>query len=296
ALLSMDTRKRAGDTVRKALGALKSFELTFGGVAALKIEVDAAPGLADSGILAEDLRDLVVAVGQAAEEAGVGFALILDELQNAAKEEYEALIMALHRAKQKALPVVFVGGGLPLLPVLTTDAKSYAERMFVFPKIGALTPAAARAALVLPAERQGVHWDEDAVRRVLELTEGYPFFLQEYGRRVWNQDNDPTIALTDVEAAQPVVEAHLDEEFYENRVGKLTSAERLYASALAHLGDGPQPIREIASLMGRTTTSLSPLRDDLMRSAVIYSARRGYVDFTVPHSARFVRRHYPFEP
>jgi hypothetical protein len=298
ALLSMDGKKRAGDKVRSALRALKSFELTFGGVATLKIEVDAAPGVADSGILAEDLRDLVVAVGQAAEEAGLGFALILDELQNAARDEYEALIMALHRAKQKALPVVFVGGGLPLLPVLpvlTTDAKSYAERMFVFPKIGALVPAAARAALVIPAERQGVRWDEDVVRRVLELTEGYPFFLQEYGRRVWSENDDPTITPEDVDAAQPMVEAHLDEGFYENRVGKLTSTERLYVSALAHLGDGPQQVGAIANLLGRTTTSLSPLRDELMRSAVIYSPRRGYIDFTVPHCARFVRRHYPFE-
>jgi hypothetical protein len=291
----MDAKRRAGNKVRNALRVLKSFELTFGGVVSLKIEVDAAPGVADSGILAEDLRDLVVAVGQAAEEAGLGFALILDELQNAVKEEYEALIMALHRAKQKALPVVFVGGGLPLLPVLTTDAKSYAERMFIFPKIGALGPAAARGALVLPAERQGVQWEEDAVRRVLELTEGYPFFLQEYGRRVWSQDDDPTIRLDDVEAARPAVEAELDEEFYENRIGRLTRGERTYVAALAHLGDGPQRVGAIADLLGRTTTSLSPVRDDLMRSAVIYSPRRGYLDFTVPHCARFLRRNYPFD-
>jgi hypothetical protein len=167
--------------------------------------------------------------------------------------------------------------------------------MFVFPKIGALTPAAARGALVLPAERQGVRWDEDAVRRVLELTEGYPFFLQEYGRRVWSQDDEPTITLEDVEAAQPVVEAHLDEDFYENRIGKLTSSERLYVSALAHLGDGAQRVGAVADLLGRSTTSLSPLRDDLMRGAVIYSPRRGYVDFTVPHCATFVRRNYPFD-
>jgi hypothetical protein len=294
ALLTMDAKKRAGSMVRHALRALKSFEVTFAGVASLKIEVDPAPGVADSGILAEDLRDLVVAVGQAAEEAGIGFALILDELQNAAKDEYEALIMALHRAKQKALPVVFVGGGLPLLPVLTTDAKSYAERMFVFPRIGALTPGAARSALVLPAERQGVTWEDDAVARVLELTEGYPFFLQEYGRRVWSQDDDPAITLDDVESAQPVVEADLDAEFYENRVGKLTGSERLYVSAIAHLGDGPQRVGAVAELLGRATTSLSPVRDGLMRSAVIYAPRRGHVDFTVPHCAPFVRRHYPF--
>jgi hypothetical protein len=131
---------------------------------------------------------------------------------------------------------------------------------------------------------------------VLELTEGYPFFLQEYGRRVWSQDDDPTITLDDVEAARPVVEADLDEEFYENRIGKLTASERLYVSGLAHLGDGPQQVRAIADLLGRATTSLSPVRDDLMRSAVIYSPRRGYLDSTVPHCAKFVRRSYPFDP
>jgi len=295
ALLDMDARKRAGAKLRRALGALKSFEISILGAATLKVEVDALAGVADSGVLAEDMRDLLVAVGQAAEESGVGFALILDELQNATKDEYEALIMALHRAKQKALPVVFVGGGLPLLPALTTDAKSYAERMFVFPKLGALPRAAARAALMLPAERLDVRWDDAAVDRVLELTEGYPFFLQEYGRRVWRLDDSPRITRSDVDGAQPVVEAELDEEFYENRIGKLTDAERLYASALAHLGDGPQRVRDIAELMGRTTTSLSPVRDDLMRTAVIYAPNRGFVDFTVPHCARFVRRNYPFD-
>ena len=296
ALLQMDGRKRAGAKARAALAALKSFELTFGGVAGLKIEIDAAAGVADSGVLAEDLRDLIVSVGQAADESGLGFALILDELQNASREEYEALIMALHRAKQKNLPVAFVGGGLPLLPALTSEAKSYAERMFVYPKIGALSASAARAALVLPAERQGVAWGADAVQQVLELTEGYPFFLQEYGRRVWSQDDSPRITMADVEAARPVVEAELDEDFYENRIGKLTDAERLYASAVAHLGDGPQRVRDVAELMGRSTTSLSPVRDELMRAAVIYAPRRGFVDFTVPHCARFVRRNYPYQP
>jgi AAA ATPase domain len=295
ALLDMDAKQRAGARLKRALRTLKSFELSFFGAATLKIEVDPLAGVADSGVLAEDLRDLVVAVGEAAQESGVGFALVLDELQNASKDEYEALIMALHRAKQKALPVVFVGGGLPLLPTLTSDAKSYAERMFRFPRIGALPPPAARAALVVPAERQQVSWDEDAVDRVLEWTEGYPFFLQEYGRRVWTMDDNPRITRRDVDAAQPVVEAELDEEFYENRIGKLTDGERTYVSAMAHLGDGPQAVGQIAELLGRATTSLSPVRDELMRAAVIYAPRRGFVDFTVPHCADFIRRRHPHE-
>ncbi|HET6510474.1 MAG TPA: hypothetical protein VFG42_27005 [Baekduia sp.] len=160
--------------------------------------------------------------------------------------------------------------------------------------VGFALVAAARAALVLPAERQRVRWDDDAVARVLELTEGYPFFLQEYGRRVWAFDGAPRIARADVDAVQPVVEAQLDEEFYENRIGKLTDGERTYVSAIAHLGDGPQPVSEVADLLGRTTTALSPVRHELMRAAVIYAPRRGVVDFTVPHCADFVRRNYPY--
>ena len=214
ALLQHGRQKtRRKSKVRNALRALKSFELTFGGVAALKIEVDAAPGVADSGILAEDLRDLVVAVGQAAEAAGLGFALILDELQNATKEEYQALIMALHRTKQKALPVVFVGGGLPLLPALTTDAKSYAEHMSSFQRSGRLHRQRPAARSCSPRNAR-----ECAGTRTLSgVCSNSPRATRSFFRSTAGACGARTTSrrsrARDVEAAQPVVEAHLDEEF-----------------------------------------------------------------------------------
>lgn len=292
ALLQMSTRKRAGDLLRRALGALKSFEVSAGDVS-FKLDVSATAGIADSGDLAEDLRDLLVAVGEAAQESGLGFALILDEIQNLSREDYEALIMALHRAKQRQLPVAFVGAGLPLIPSLTAEAKSYAERMFVYAAIGRLPESAARDALIQPAEQQGVSWDEAGIAEVMSYTEGYPYFIQEYGRRAWDLNTGRRITLKDTNAAKLLVEADLDESFFEGRLGRLTDTERAYVRAMATLGDGPQESNEVARLLGRKATSLSPVRNTLMRNAVIYAPHRGQVDFTVPHCAAFVRRRYP---
>ncbi|HUB35874.1 MAG TPA: ATP-binding protein [Solirubrobacteraceae bacterium] len=294
ALLQMSARKRAGEVLGRALSVLKAFEMTVGDTS-FKIDVEASVGIADSGDLIEDLRDLFVAVGEAAQEAGLGFALILDEVQNLSRDDYEALIMALHRAKQRRLPVAFVGAGLPLIPKLTAEAKSYAERMFVYPSIGQLPEPAAREALVKPAEQQGVSWDAKGVKKVLAYTEGYPYLIQEYGRRAWALNSGRQISLADTLAAKALVEADLDESFFEGRIGRLTNAERAYASAMAALGDGPQQSGQVAELLGRKQSSLSTVRDDLMRSAVIYSPRRGLVDFTVPHCAAYVRRSYPPE-
>lgn len=295
-MLQMSARKRAGERLRQALRALKAFEVTLPGEVSFKLDVDAAVGHADSGDLADDLRDVLSAVGQAAAETGVGFALILDEVQNLDQNDYEALIMALHRSKQKNLPVAFVGAGLPLIPALTAEAKSYAERMFVYPAIGALTETDARDALILPARGQGVEWKEEALIQALSYTAGYPYFLQEYGRCAWAQGDGQWITAEDAETALAIVENDLDENFFEGRIGRLTDAEKLYVTALADLGDGPQSSAAVARRLGRTPKSLSPQRDALIANAVIYAPHHGLVDFTVPHCGAFIRCRYPIAP
>jgi hypothetical protein len=293
AMLQMSAQKRAGERLRQALRVLKSFEVTLPGEVSFKLDVDAAVGHADSGDLSEDMRDVLGAVGQAAAEAGVGFALILDEVQNLDRNDYEALIMALHRSKQRNMPVAFVGAGLPLIPSLTAEAKSYAERMFIYPTIGALTDEDARDALILPARGQDVEWEEGALMRALAYTEGYPYFLQEYGRRAWAQGEGQSITAGDAETALAIVEDDLDENFFEGRIGRLTDAEKLYVAAMADLGDGPQPSAAVAARLGRTPKSVSPLRDALISGAIIYAPRHGLIDFTVPHCGAFIRRRYP---
>jgi len=294
ALMEMSAKKRAGDAVRRGLGALRAFTMTVGDIA-FRFDVEALEGVADSGDLAEDMRDLLVEVGAAAQANGSGFALILDEMQHLAKSDLEALIVGLYRAKQKNLPVALVGGGLPLLPELTGEAKSYAERGFEFRKIGALDDEAAAAALEEPARGQGVNWQPKAVERVVHLTEGYPYFLQEYGRAAWKIGDGSAVTRQDVAAAEPIALEYLDGNFFSQRVGKLPSAERRYLSAIAALGDGPQRSGEVAGALGKDAQDVSVVRDRLIKASLLYSPRRGEIDFTVPLCADYLRRH-PYLP
>lgn len=294
ALMEMSAVKRAGDAVRRALGALKAFTMTLDDIS-FRFDVDALEGVADSGDLAEDMRDLLVEVGLAAQAHGSGFALVLDEMQNLPKADLEALIVGLHRAKQKALPVALVGGGLPLLPDLTGEAKSYAERGFEFRRIGALDPTGAAAALEEPASSQGVKWHPGAVARVVDLTEGYPYFLQEYGREIWKIHRGHRIDPGQVDAAEPIVREYLDDNFFSQRIGKLPDAERRYMSAIAVLGDGPQRSGEVAAAMGKQLQEVSAVRDRLIKGSLLYAPARGEVDFTVPLCADYIRRH-PYPP
>lgn len=291
ALMQMSAAKRAGDAVRRALAALKAFALTIEEFT-LRFDVDALEGVADSGDLAEDMRDLLVEVGLAARENGTGFALILDEMQNLPRRDLEALIVGLHRAKQKGLPVALVGAGLPLLPELTGEAKSYAERGFEFRGIGALDHSAAAAALVEPVKQQNMTWQRGAVDRVVELTSGYPYFIQEYGRAVWRLSSGQTITRREVGAAESVACEYLDENFFSQRIGKLPGAERRYLSAVAWRGDGPQRSGEIARALSKDPSEVSVVRDRLLKAGLIYAPRRGQVDFTVPMCADYLRRTY----
>lgn len=295
ALLQMSATKRAGDAVRRALGALKAFTLTVGDIA-LKFDVDTLDGVADSGDLAEDMRDLLVEIGAAAQVHGIGFALILDEMQNLSKFDLEALIVGLHRAKQKNLPVALVGAGLPLLPDLTGEAKSYAERGFEFRRIGALGRAAAVAALEEPARGLGVEWQPGVADQVVDVTEGYPFFLQEYGRVVWRVAGGESIGLRDIRAAKPIALEYLDDNFFSQRIGKLPSGERRYMAAIASLGDGPQRTGLVADALSKDPSELSGVRDRLIKASLLYAPKRGEVDFTVPLCADHIRRTLPLGP
>ena len=292
ALRQLSVRAKVGDRLRRAMQILTSFEVTLPGGVGFKLGVDALVGHADSGDLADDLRDVLISVGEAAAEAGVGFAVVLDELHNLRAADYEALIMALHRAKQKALPVAFVAAGLPLIPALTGEAKTYAERMFLRAQLGALPVEAARSALADPARGQGVIWDEDALEIAVAYTEGYPYFLQEVGRWAWRERDGTHITRASVESAIPLAESELDESFFEVRLGRLNQSERAYVHAMAALGEGPVSSAAIARGLGRKPEAVTKIRESLIQEAIVFAPARGQLEFTVPHCARFVRRRY----
>jgi hypothetical protein len=293
-LLAISPFERMRSKVLAAARVLKAFTLRLPEGPEIAIDVEATTGRADSGHLADDLGDVLVALGEAAREHDRGIAFLLDEIQFLQRRELEALITAIHAVAQASLPLTFVGAGLPQLPSLAGIAKSYSERLFDFPRIGPLEGAPARAALELPAQDEEVAWEGSAIDEVLRFTEGYPYFLQEYGKHAWNVAGYPTITLADVEEARPLVRLQLDENFFRVRTGRVTNAELRYIAAMASLGGGPYRTGEIAARLGaKGPENVAPLRARLIQKGVIYSPEHGVNEFTVPQFDDYLRRNHP---
>lgn len=283
----------------KAAAVLKRFKGQFDESGRWTISFD--PGLAgdvsgtaDTGDFLSDLPDVLEALGGAAQDHFQTVVFLIDEIQYLSKDELSALVMAKQRINAKALPIVLAGAGLPQLPGLTAGAQTYAERMFNWPEIGRLPAPDARAALTGPASMEGVAWDDDALDYIVEYTEGYPYFIQEFGKAVWDAAEDPPITLADARVATSTVEAILDQDFFSLRVAALPDSELQYIKALASFGPGPHAPGEIAAAMGRTKSSQIAFSGKrLMDRGLVYSTKRGQVAFTVPQFDRYVLRNFP---
>lgn len=291
-LLTLDAGKPSAKVLR-ALRILKTFSLQTPDGTRFSIDVDALRGEADSGDLVDDVTDVLLAVGEAAADRGSGVLLAVDELQYLAEIELAALITAIHRTTQQDLPVVLVGAGLPQLPGLAGDAKSYAERLFEFPMIGSLEGSDATAAIRVPAEEQGVEVTESALSAIVQRAHGYPYFLQEWGYHVWNAAHSSPINRKVVEDVTPLVVDHLDSNFFLVRFDRLTPAEKKYLRAMAELGPGPHRSGDIAAQLGVRVESVGPRRSALIGKGMIYSPAHGDTAFTVPLFDEFLKRVMP---
>jgi len=274
----------------KALKALKSFSLQLPDGSSISLDVSPEAGLADSGILAEDVTDLLVLAGEAARDSHRGLLLAIDEVQYLSAIELGALITAIHRTTQLGLPVVLVGAGLPQLPGIAGDAKSYAERLFDFPTIGSLDPEQARDALQIPVQEQGVEIADDALDLLVETSGGYPYFLQEWGYHVWDHAHTSPITADHVRSVTPAVIDQLDRNFLLVRFDRLTPKEKDYLWAMAELGPGPHRSGDIATELGVKVESVAPRRSGLIAKGMIYSPAHGDTAFTVPLFDDFLRR------
>jgi len=257
------------------------------------LDVEAAEGFADHSNLALDLIDVLLALGEAAQERGRGVVLLFDEVQFLLKSQLEALIEALHKMVQRKLPVTLVGAGLPQIAELAGDAKSYAERLFKFLAINSLPPDDAKAALSRPAQDEDVSFTAAALDEAVLITGGYPYFIQELGYAVWTDASGPIINLDDVRTALPAYEAKLDSSFFRVRLDRATDLQRAYLRAMAQLGPMAQKAADVADAMGRTSTNLGPTRAELINMGLLYTPEHGYAAFTVPHFDRFMLRAVP---
>lgn len=294
-LFEMSPKARWGDRMRRAAAVLKSFSVSVDPTGTLTggIDVDAAQGFADQQELQADLTDLLVAVGEAAKDADRGLVLLFDEVQFFSTRQLEALISALHKTVQRGLPVTMVGAGLPQIAELAGDAKSYSERLFKFPRIRNLDDEDARAALTEPAQAEDADYSERALDLALEVTGGYPYFLQELGYAVWGVAEGPMITREDIATSIPTYEAKLDESFFRVRLDRATEMERIYLRAMAELGSEAQKAQDVAAVIGRKSTQMGPTRAQLINMGLLYTPEHGYAAFTVPHFDKFLVRAIP---
>ncbi len=291
-ILGISTFENLKDKARRALGILKAFSIAIPGGPELKIDVDAVVGIADSGDLDSDIVDLIVALGEAAQEAGKPVCLLIDEVQYLTEKAVSGLIAASHRISQKGFPVVFVCAGLPQIAALAGDARSYAERLFEFIPISTLKGGAAEQALLGPAQDKGVQFQDGAKRLVLDDTEGYPYFIQEFGKHIWNVAASSPISEADAQAGRSLAIESLDQSFFKVRIDRATKAERGFMKAMAALGPGPYKMGDVAKKRGVEINSLGPVRATLIGKGFVYSPSHGLIEFSVPQFDSFIRRHF----
>ena len=296
ALLRMSTIESAKEVSQRALRALAGFakglKLKF---ADIEVGFDYAPepGLADNGELESDLTALLVQTGEAAKAAGTVMVMFIDELQYVKESQFAALISALHRCAHLRLPITLVGAGLPQLLALAGEAKSYSERLFEYPQIDKLNTSAAMDALRKPAQQLGVHYPDDAALAIVEKTQGYPYFLQEWGKHTWDVATTSPITLDVVKTATQLTIAGLDESFFKVRLERTTPSERRYLRAMADLGPGPHRSGDIANQLLKTVSTQAPVRSSLIRKGIVWSPTHGDTAFTVPLFHEYLLRTLP---
>ena len=296
ALLRLSRVEKARELANRALRALAGFvgalKAKYGDIE-VGLDFEPEPGLADNGVLADDLQALLEIVGKACRNADLALVIFVDELQYVPKEQLAALITSLHRTSQILLPVTLVGAGLPQLRGRMGNAKSYAERLFDFPEVGPLSQDDARYAIEKPARDEGVEFEQGAIERILSETQGYPYFLQEWGKHVWNTAEQSPIRASDVAGASRLAIAALDESFFRVRFDRMTPLEKRYLRAMAELGPGPHRSGDIAGELGREVTQLGPLRSQLISKGMIWSPSHGDTAFTVPLFDEYMKRIMP---
>lgn len=292
----LDRMAHAGDRVKRGLRVLRSF---LGGLKVkmgeleIGLDIDPETGAADSGDIEIDLPNLFEALGEAAKEKKSAVAILIDEIQYLSQKELGAVIMAMHRMQQRQLPVVLLGAGLPVLPALAGESKSYAERLFAFPDVGALSETDSNMAISEPALAEGVKLSDAALAETYRLTKGYPYFIQEWGYQMWNLAEVSPIELEVVQSAAESVIRRLDQNFFRVRFDRLTPGEKNFLRAMAELGSGAIRSGDIASCLGVKVNSIGPVRSKLIKKGMIYSPAYGDIAFTVPLFDEFMKRAMP---
>ena len=282
------------DLGHKALGILQAFQVTYNPEEQTFTAGIAEPSMyISSGVLSDDLTEMFVAMGRMAAKAKRAICFFVDEIQYMKPNEMEALINALHRVNQLRLPITIYGAGLPKILKILGEVKSYSERLFQYIEVAELSDHAATDAIVKPATELGVQYEEEAVEEIKEWSKGYPFFIQELCNTIWEETESEIIKKSDVERVIPVFLDKLDKGFFKIRYDRCTKKEHDFLFAMVRCGSLPCTISNVAKILGKRVSSISPTRAQLISKGIIYSTGHGEIDFTVPQFDRYLKRINP---
>jgi ribosomal protein S16 len=241
----------------------------------------------------DDLAKVLATLAEAAQEDGLGVALIVDELQSVSLASLGALVHVVQDLRDR-LPFDIIGAGLPNLPSYIARAATYTER-FRYEPTDNLHDREARAAVLEPAAAEAVNWEGDALDKVVAAAAGYPYFLQLYAFEAWEAATHVgkfnTISLRDVEVGEPIAQRQIQAGIYGARFDGATVTERRYLFAMSELMEAEgDRVRsgDVARALDRELSAVSPTRDALIRKGIIHAPEHGLLAFSIPGFQQYV--------
>lgn len=289
-LQAVSTKEKLRAFVQKGLDAIKTLVISFSPEDnTFSISVQ-EKDLYTSSSLTQSLTELFVTIGETADKADTPICFFIDEMQYMKPNELNSLIAALHRSNQLGLPIMVIAAGLPRIYKMLSDAKSYVERLFDYTEIGSLSKEQSKKAIIEPAKRFGVSYSEEAIDLILNVSKGYPFFIQQLCKIVYQENSEDTIKIGTVERALPIYYEALDQGFFRVRYERCSESDKKFVFAMVSCGELPCTISNIAAQLNKTTQSISPARGQLINKGIIYPVRYSELDFTVPEFSGYIER------
>lgn len=289
-LRQISAREKFRNLIQKPLDAIKSLVVSFDpneNTFSLSLQ---ERELYRSTNLTQSLTDVFTTIGEAAYKAEIPICFFIDEIQYMKANELGALIAALHRTNQLGYPLMVIGAGLPKIYSMLSAEKSYSERLFIYKEIGSLEYEQSRQAIEIPAEKFGVSYTQSAIERIVDITKGYPFFIQQLCKVVYQNTDRKQIDGSDVDESIGEFFRMLDHGFFKVRYERCAESDKRFLFAMVKCGKLPCTISNIAGNMHKTVSAVSTTRAQLISKGIIYPVRYKELDFTVPEFSGFIRR------
>jgi hypothetical protein len=289
-LREISTKEKIMNLIKKPLDAIKSLVISFNpSDTTFSLSVQERE-LYLSNNLTQSLTKVFVTIGEVAQKTNNPICFFIDEIQYMKQEQLSSLIAALHRTNQLGYPIMVIGAGLPKIYKMLSDEKSYSERLFIYNQIGSLTFDQSKKAIEEPIKKFNVSYTKEAINKIIEITKGYPFFIQQLCQIIYKNTDTNLIEETDVDCNINEFLKVLDEGFFKSRYERCAESDKKFIFAMVKCGELPCTISNIAYNLGKDVSSISTTRAQLINKGIIYSVRYKELDFTVPEFSGFIKR------